>query len=351
MRYVRFLKPPKIEGRQLKALITIANDLGDELLAEHTILYACLVSNSQPSCVYVTSTVAWTTYSRAVPVVLELGEARIQIWPARLYVGVHPQPESDTMNKVMGNGTIVRQGILSAYSTTLNPRDGLTIAAPLVERIFTSDARGCLRLWEESGESIARHTWDAGVAFAAFVEATGGCIDSKTLQGTSPQMHKTPLRVIELGSGTGVVGLSIAKWHPSAMVVLTDRGEAEAIILQNIATNQGLSSKTSFTRLDWEEELPARVQESGDAFDVVVVADCIYNSDTTPFLVQTLVRLVDRSPSAMIIMTMKIRHPSEAIFFELMRDKGFVEFDHSTLPNPPSDDEQIEMHLFRRGDA
>lgn len=156
MKYVRFLKPPKIEGRQLKAVITITSDLGDELLAEDIELHACLYSGDAEPTVRVYQGITWETFSRAIPVVLNIDKAKSSWWPARLYVGVDCRPDPDALVEIRNAGHY--HGILSAFSSTLDPRNGMNCADKLVERRFVSTS-GDLNVWEETGESIARHVW------------------------------------------------------------------------------------------------------------------------------------------------------------------------------------------------
>lgn len=139
--------------------------------------------------------------------------------------------------------------------------------------------------------------------------------------------------VLELGSGCGIVGLGLAQMLPGCEVLLTDLPEAEEIITLNItASTPAHSSSTSFCVLDWEESIPESI---GDRqYDLILVSDCTYNSDRIPALVRTLSDLGKTSPNAVIILSTKVRHSSEAIFFDLMSASGFGIRSHSTTPLP-----------------
>jgi hypothetical protein len=104
--------------------------------------------------------------------------------------------------------------------------------------------------------------------------------------------------------------------------------------------NAAMSSSVSFSTLDWDEPLPRAIQ--GRTFDLVLVADCTYNADSSPSLVRTLSALVERSPKAIVLLAMKVRHSSEAVFFDLMSDAGFVIEGQTALPIPGDDDTTIE---------
>ncbi|KAK4693593.1 hypothetical protein P7C71_g3842, partial [Lecanoromycetidae sp. Uapishka_2] len=84
--------------------------------------------------------------------------------------------------------------------------------------------------------------------------------------------------------------------------------------------------------LDWEESLPEAFSRSPK--DVILVSDCTYNSDSTPALVKVLAALIRFAPTALIVVSMKVRHDSEAIFFDLMSDAGLTAIEHTAISLP-----------------
>lgn len=159
------------------------------------------------------------------------------------------------------------------------------------------------------------------------------------------------LNVIELGSGCGIVGIGLAQTVPDCEVTLTDLPEAEEIVNHNItAMSPAISSRATFQALDWEEPLPAKIQDR--LFDMILVADCTYNPDSSPALVKTLSALVKRSPKAIIVVAMKVRHESELIFFDYMKDASLVIESHVILPLPRNEEwsdasEHVDLYVFR----
>merc|ERR1712129_482158 len=89
---------------------------------------------------------------------------------------------------------------------------------------------------------IGARIWDAGVALA-------------TLLGDDPATAEK--RIVELGSGTGIAGLSAA--FAGADVVLTDRSDVMALLNQNIARN-GLDP--NFMSLNQSSKMLSRVVSS-----------------------------------------------------------------------------------------
>lgn len=166
--------------------------------------------------------------------------------------------------------------------------------------------------------------------------------------------HYRALNVIELGSGCGTVGIAFAQAIPNCEVHLTDLPEAEAIINTNItAMIPAHGSKVVFEILDWEKDLPSTVRQRG--FDLILVADCTYNPGSAPALVRTLDSLLTTSSEAIIILATKVRHPSEAVFFDLMMDAGVTEIEQTGIPLPmsgvatsPERPSTVDVHLFRK---
>jgi len=74
-----------------------------------------------------------------------------------------------------------------------------------------------------------------------------------------------PARVLDLGTGTGCVALSIASEHPSARVVATDASEGALDVARANAAANGLSSRVTFAHGDWFGALAA-----DERFDVIV---------------------------------------------------------------------------------
>lgn len=169
------------------------------------------------------------------------------------------------------------------------------------------------------------------------------------LQSQVQAKGKKYFQVVELGSGCGVVGIALAQILSRCSVMLTDLAEVNDIMARNLQIAQSApESEARFKILDWEEELDADVTEK--PIDLVLVSDCTYNADSLPALVQVLDRLLQSSPNAVVLVSLKRRHESEAVFFDLMRQSALVVLEESThsLPAAHSEEDRIEMYLFGR---
>jgi hypothetical protein len=123
------------------------------------------------------------------------------------------------------------------------------------------------------------------------------------------------------------------------------------ILHTNITAAKRLPSSTLQGRvLDWGSDLDDSFSAK---YDLVLVSDCIYNPDSSVHLVTTLLRLVERSPNALILVGFKRRHSGDDVFFDHMSKSQFVLADQHKLdlPHIPSDYDAyapiIEFYIFR----
>jgi len=166
----------------------------------------------------------------------------------------------------------------------------------------------------------------------------------KTLSGNK-------LKVLELGAGCGIVGITLSQVFSSqvSQVLLTDLDEASEILSQNLSPavlNSPNPSKISHQVLDWSSPLPSNIKSA--SWDLIVVADCTYNPDVVPDLVATLKSVTEESKDAVMLLAMKVRHDSELIFFDLMKEKHLVVREKCAIPLPllGGEDEEVEILVF-----
>jgi hypothetical protein len=93
---------------------------------------------------------------RSMPISLDLSKCSVD-WPARLHVTVEGTPRSDYCEE--HHAIFEQPSIISAWSDVLDPPRGITEASRTVERRLISLTGRTIGIWEETGESIARHMW------------------------------------------------------------------------------------------------------------------------------------------------------------------------------------------------
>ena len=184
---------------------------------------------------------------------------------------------------------------------------------------------------------VARLTYvarDAGIALTAFLSMLVLQPRASDLAKLLQRSVLRSPRVLELGSGCGIVGLQVADLCSTSDVLLTDLPDAMDILNHNVEHAKFVSKRGNIATavLDWDEPLPERV--STQRFDLVILSDCTYNPDSIPQLVKTLSSVAENSPDTLIVVSLKKRHDSEAIFFDLMAGAEFVEAEHTAVPLP-----------------
>lgn len=94
-------------------------------------------------------------------------------------------------------------------------------------------------------------------------------------------------RVVELGCGTGLLGLTLAQ--TASCVLLTDyHPDVLQAVQSNITLNCGASDRVSTAELDWCKECDVQA-------DVIVAADVVFDPEILPPLVNTIKRILSSS--------------------------------------------------------
>ncbi|KAK2779013.1 hypothetical protein FQN53_001562 [Emmonsiellopsis sp. PD_33] len=372
--YIRFLKPPKIlpssskpPASTVESLITITTDLGDSFLAEDANLLASLTLTN-------TTTNQTTTLNSPFPWRAGIRELKITMGPYRnipvaaycVRLCVRDAATTDGDGLMDRLGPSGAPGIVAAWSGEFGAgRDAggrvkvQVQAEKLVERRFEMGVGPELSSWEETGNSIARHIWDAALGSVmeiqnAYMGLSGSIPSLQRLFSESQNTSRRGLRVLELGAGCGIVGIAMAQIVPRCSVLLTDLEEVRDIISRNLTCATLAESSTArFQVLDWEdEELAEDITSHG--YDLITVSDCTYNSDSLPTLVRMLGMLVGVSPMTVVLVALKRRHESEEVFFKFMGSAGFEIDSHNIAWLPSVDSEEgsveIELYAFRKVD-
>ncbi|XP_070577055.1 protein N-lysine methyltransferase METTL21D-like [Ptychodera flava] len=154
--------------------------------------------------------------------------------------------------------------------------------------------------------------WDAALVFASYLQTEDFSKSYGTLSGKS---------VVELGSGTGIVGLTAAVL--GANVLLTDLEDFVPLLELNIKTNETHSQGTSKAQtLKWGEDVSIACP------DFLFISDCIYYDESTEPLVTSITDLSDKHTH--VIMSYEKRTSENKLalerkFFKLIEEDFKVE--------------------------
>lgn len=257
-----------------------------------------------------------------IPITSTVSEGRVVVYPMR--EGNHDSGCGAFLARFLGGHSshVVGVGLATFSFNTFARID-------TVYRQFYTP-RGPLRIAEQTGETIIRHVWDAGIMLsaAATCDPVSDLPDSLRQLVYSAFGDPQPMHILELGGGVGILGISIAVAFPRAQVVVTDLEDAQSLVEENIHINSPqhvhLERNVSFRILDWEcQPFPSWTQT--EQFDLIVMADVTYNTATFVALANTLEHLLlTGSKGAKILCCGKRRHDEEEGFWQIIHEKGFI---------------------------
>lgn len=163
--------------------------------------------------------------------------------------------------------------------------------------------------WDHQG--VAGVVWDAAVVLSTYIEQHSDRFRNKT--------------VIELGAGTGLVGIVAAL--VGGHVVITDRETVIDSLLANVNKNLLPNEivNVSVKALNWGVNL-----HNFSQFDVVLGADVIYIEDTFSDLLLTVDYLAHRN--TLVLLACKIRYDRDVNFIEMLKTNfhvAEVQFDNT----------------------
>jgi hypothetical protein len=169
MHYIRFLKSPKIigdgNGKALVAKITITTDLGESLLSADVGICVYVVDVDGESILGPGREYIWKGREgmRSQEVNLPMKKVR-KLDIVRMCVVSTGDAFIDNFESVLGVDKVRKVesqgGVAPVRSMEIDVRTGQAIGTGLAERVFRNNLAE-IHIWEETGESIARHVWYA----------------------------------------------------------------------------------------------------------------------------------------------------------------------------------------------
>ncbi|KAB8238400.1 S-adenosylmethionine-dependent methyltransferase [Aspergillus alliaceus] len=235
----------------------------------------------------------------------------------------------------------LREAVWDAAAARLSERSGRT-AMPAMSRVFTIPSPWgeelTLTLHEPSltADNLGMKTWVSSYLLSqrlhTLLESTPQLVPSETTTPT-PKADRT-LRALELGAGTGLVGLSFAAIRgESASIHLTDLPDIVPNLAHNTALNVELLTKTAATVttdvLDWSvvpEPLPTQEEQ----YDLILAADPLYSAKHPKWLVDTIGHWLSRGLDARVVTEMPLRDaylPQVQEFRQRMEQLGLAVVD------------------------
>lgn len=152
--YIRFLRTPQVsvnikKGLDVTAVVAVTTDLGDAYLGADTDLVARLVDATRSGEIIQVQSVPWREGMRA---------AKFNVHCPVKFVSrlVRMQVTTESTMSVVAEQNI--PDVLDVWSEAFVPKVN-TRTEPIVERQLSLPGKCQIRMWEETGDSIARHIW------------------------------------------------------------------------------------------------------------------------------------------------------------------------------------------------
>ncbi|KAI8375561.1 cyclic nucleotide-binding-like protein [Blakeslea trispora] len=132
------------------------------------------------------------------------------------------------------------------------------------------------------------------------------------------QQQQEPFNILELGAGTGYVGIAIAQQlKKPCKVYITDLEQVVPLIQENVNLHHKPSTDSAeivVDRLHWGNHDDAqRLLEKVKRFDLVVVSDCVYFPELFGMLLDTLLDVCD--PLTQVVIGYKCRSLEKEVGF------------------------------------
>ncbi|XP_032882459.1 protein-lysine methyltransferase METTL21D [Amblyraja radiata] len=187
-----------------------------------------------------------------------------------------------------------------------------------------------LRLRQRAVGGVGAVVWDAALVLAKYLERAWPRLGDGSADGGGGGARPV---VVELGAGTGLVGLMAASL--GANVTVTDLEELQDLLNVNINDNKHLVTGSIQAKvLKWGETITDLPSDP----DYILVADCIYYEQSLEPLLRTIKDLSGNKTCIILSYeerTMGNNPKVEKLFFELLQ----TDFEIEEIPLDKQDEE------------
>ena len=187
---------------------------------------------------------------------------------------------------------------------------------------------------------VGSTVWDCALVMCKYLEhqrMTSSQEKISAWNGWRPDAWKS---VLELGAGTGIVGLVVASMLPNSSVCLTDQKMVMPLLESNVKNSAAKASVTT-QMLDWTQ----LSTESQQNYDLILVSDCVVWPNLFQALVDALM-LYSQSTTEILLCYERRDFDSEVPFFRMFGEKFFFNAVPATEFHPDWRSAE-DIYLFR----
>ncbi|KAI5818745.1 putative methyltransferase-domain-containing protein, partial [Pyronema omphalodes] len=279
MQYIRFLKTPRYKPLTkrdgvISALITICTDLGESFLYRDITLIAIVrdIDNGEEAIAH--KAFLWKAGMRSLKIEVPV---RNKSKSKHSATGKNGKEEDVSVilqisekdftlsDQLVGEDKVAVMSLWSSPLSISSSSEEMEQKQERVQRRIDIGQETPLCVFEETRDSIAKHIWDGGIAFTAyltrvFAEVGDGKGEEEEQENEGQEWvkefdtllrEKKDLKVLELGAGCGIVGLTLSRFLPTSEITLTDLPTAHEICTHNLQFLPP-SSRATFRVLDWD---------------------------------------------------------------------------------------------------
>lgn len=177
-----------------------------------------------------------------------------------------------------------------------------------------------INIEQEGNVGIGGMVWDAAFIVGRFLAKNKDIV------------FKNVNSIIELGSGTGLVGIAVALMFPDIHITITDHRSHLSLIETNVQCNN--LKNVTVRELDWFKP------ENIGKFDLVIGSDLVYDPD----LFEPLLNAIDivSSQKSLIFLSNEVRMSRDFDIYKKAQERGWqltmipLDLNHEEDRNPES---------------
>ena len=187
-----------------------------------------------------------------------------------------------------------------------------------------------------TGDNLGHKTWVASYLLARRLALF--CLVAQASEiSTTPSLASSNIRnILELGSGTGLLGIAAATLFHKTKLRLTDLEPILPNLQVNVESNSHLfqeGNKPTVDLLDWSLEPDTQPTTCGESYDLVLAADPLYSDKHPEWLVNAICNHLSSLDNARVVVELPLREaymPQVLEFRNRMIDQGFALLDDGT---------------------
>ena len=192
------------------------------------------------------------------------------------------------------------------------------------------------------GSCTASTVWDAGIVLAAHAFCVFSALSTE----------QPVARCLDLGSGTGIVGIAVAASGHFAETILTDLPSVVPLLERNASGNASFIPQNARVRalaLRWDDRSELGYMAAQGPFDYIFGGDLLYRPQVVEPLLTALKVLVSKRTTLLLASSLQHSPETISLFTEAAKHAGFsVEYLESSAHSEALTSPEVKLLRLRR---